>query len=186
MRKRGQSETLRFSSDATSTWGRFLLASARFHRDDKRAILRSRLYPLPKRKPMKRFALLILTLGLAASLDAAEEKAGPKGNMPPPGFTALFNGRDLTGWQGLGRAAATEEAEARRAGRKAEGGQREIPAALDRQGTASSNTTARARACKPPRITAISSCGWTGRSARRATAASISAAIRRCKSGTAR
>lgn len=50
---------------------------------------------------MKRLALLALAVGLAASLDAAEEKAGPKDNMPPPGFTALFNGRDLTGWQGL-------------------------------------------------------------------------------------
>jgi hypothetical protein len=31
----------------------------------------------------------------------AEEKAGDKDNMPPTGFTALFNGKDLTGWQGL-------------------------------------------------------------------------------------
>jgi hypothetical protein len=31
----------------------------------------------------------------------AQEKALPKDNMPPPGFTALFNGKDLTGWQGL-------------------------------------------------------------------------------------
>ncbi len=29
------------------------------------------------------------------------EKAGPRDNMPPPGFKALFNGKDLTGWQGL-------------------------------------------------------------------------------------
>jgi hypothetical protein len=34
--------------------------------------------------------------GIVASL-AAEEKL----NSPPPGFTALFNGRDLTGWKGL-------------------------------------------------------------------------------------
>jgi hypothetical protein len=32
---------------------------------------------------------------------ADEEKAGPKDNMPPEGFIALFNGKDLTGWQGL-------------------------------------------------------------------------------------
>jgi hypothetical protein len=32
---------------------------------------------------------------------ADEEKAGAKDNMPPPGFTALFNGKDLTNWQGL-------------------------------------------------------------------------------------
>lgn len=50
---------------------------------------------------MNRFALLALLLAPAASLDAAEEKAGPKDNTPPPGFTALFNGKDLTGWQGL-------------------------------------------------------------------------------------
>jgi hypothetical protein len=31
----------------------------------------------------------------------ADEKAGPGDNTPPPGFTALFNGKDLTGWQGL-------------------------------------------------------------------------------------
>jgi hypothetical protein len=28
-------------------------------------------------------------------------KAGPKDNVPPPGFTALYNGKDLTGWQGM-------------------------------------------------------------------------------------
>ncbi len=32
---------------------------------------------------------------------AGEEKASPKDNMPPEGFTALFNGKDLTNWQGL-------------------------------------------------------------------------------------
>src|SRR6267378_5164591 len=31
----------------------------------------------------------------------ADEKAGPNDNMPPPGFSALFNGKDLTNWQGL-------------------------------------------------------------------------------------
>ena len=29
------------------------------------------------------------------------EKAGPKDNKPPEGFHLLFNGKDLTGWQGL-------------------------------------------------------------------------------------
>src|SRR5437588_10165 len=28
-------------------------------------------------------------------------KAGPNDNKPPEGFKALFNGRDLSGWQGL-------------------------------------------------------------------------------------
>jgi hypothetical protein len=30
-----------------------------------------------------------------------EEKAGPNDNKPPKGFQALFNGKDLTNWQGL-------------------------------------------------------------------------------------
>jgi hypothetical protein len=41
---------------------------------------------------------LSLTLGLLAADDLT---AGPQDNLPPPGFTALFNGKDLTGWQGL-------------------------------------------------------------------------------------
>ncbi|MBX9680202.1 MAG: DUF1080 domain-containing protein [Gemmataceae bacterium] len=32
---------------------------------------------------------------------ADEEKAGPNDNKAPEGFTLLFNGKDLTGWQGL-------------------------------------------------------------------------------------
>jgi hypothetical protein len=44
-------------------------------------------------------------LGMLAFLFASDihagEKAGPKDNMPPKGFTALFNGTDLTNWQGL-------------------------------------------------------------------------------------
>jgi hypothetical protein len=52
------------------------------------------------------FALsaLAIALGLVSTwTDAGEktEKAGPSDNMPPKGFTALFNGKDLTGWQGL-------------------------------------------------------------------------------------
>jgi Domain of Unknown Function (DUF1080) len=42
-----------------------------------------------------------LALGLASTWTAAGEKAGSKDNTPPAGFTALFNGKDLTGWQGL-------------------------------------------------------------------------------------
>jgi hypothetical protein len=38
---------------------------------------------------------------LAAATTAAQDKAGPKDNTPPPGFQALFNGKDLTNWQGL-------------------------------------------------------------------------------------
>ena len=34
-------------------------------------------------------------------LARADEKADLKDNSPPPGFIALFNGKDLTNWQGL-------------------------------------------------------------------------------------
>jgi hypothetical protein len=46
------------------------------------------------------FALstLAITLGLASTWTNAGEKAD---NTPPKGFNALFNGKDLTGWQGL-------------------------------------------------------------------------------------
>ena len=42
-----------------------------------------------------------LALGLASAWTSAGEKAGSKDNVPPTGFTALFNGKDLNGWQGL-------------------------------------------------------------------------------------
>ncbi|HMC10515.1 MAG TPA: DUF1080 domain-containing protein [Pirellulaceae bacterium] len=42
------------------------------------------------------FASLVLGFCLAVQLHAQE-----KLNVPPPGFTALFNGKDLTGWKGL-------------------------------------------------------------------------------------
>ena len=47
------------------------------------------------------FALLLAAASTWTSAGEKTEKAGPKDNMPPPGFTALFNGKDLTGWQGL-------------------------------------------------------------------------------------
>ena len=50
---------------------------------------------------MKRVVALFSLLFLTGLIAAADDKAGPKDNMPPPGFTALFNGKDLTGWQGL-------------------------------------------------------------------------------------
>jgi 3-keto-disaccharide hydrolase len=46
---------------------------------------------------------LLLASFLTAALAVpalAEEKAGPNDNKPPEGFTALFNGKDLTGWKG--------------------------------------------------------------------------------------
>ena len=52
------------------------------------------------------FALagLATALGLLTTWTNAGEKtdkAGPHDNHPPKGFTALFNGKDLSGWQGL-------------------------------------------------------------------------------------
>jgi hypothetical protein len=35
------------------------------------------------------------------STTSTARPASSKDNIPPPGFTALFNGKDLTGWQGL-------------------------------------------------------------------------------------
>jgi hypothetical protein len=46
--------------------------------------------------------LLATVLTAALALPAlAEDKAGPNDNKPPEGFTALFNGKDLTNWKGL-------------------------------------------------------------------------------------
>src|SRR5438105_3045149 len=41
---------------------------------------------------------LAVVLGLGLAAPAAEDKAA-KDNTPPEGFTALFNGKDLTNWQ---------------------------------------------------------------------------------------
>jgi len=46
---------------------------------------------------MKRLLIASLFLTVPAF---AEDKAGPNDNKPPEGFTALFNGKDLEGWQG--------------------------------------------------------------------------------------
>jgi hypothetical protein len=45
------------------------------------------------------FVTLFAVLGLAASVPAADDKKPAKDNTPPEGFTALFNGKDMTGWQ---------------------------------------------------------------------------------------
>ena len=42
----------------------------------------------------------LLTAVLALPALADEDKAGPNDNKPPEGFVALFNGKDLEGWQG--------------------------------------------------------------------------------------
>jgi hypothetical protein len=46
---------------------------------------------------MKRLIIASLFFTVPA---LADEKAGPHDNHPPEGFHALFNGKDLTGWQG--------------------------------------------------------------------------------------
>ena len=47
-----------------------------------------------------RATLLATMFGLATLVFAADEKP-EKVNVPPKGFTALFNGKDLTNWQGV-------------------------------------------------------------------------------------
>jgi hypothetical protein len=59
----------------------------------------------PENTPMQErlivATLAVLAIATAATLADDQDKAGPKDNRPPPGFQALFNGKDLTGWQGL-------------------------------------------------------------------------------------
>jgi hypothetical protein len=45
-------------------------------------------------------AAALTLLAVARGADDKAEKAGPKDNKPPEGFIALFNGKDLTSWQG--------------------------------------------------------------------------------------
>ena len=47
-----------------------------------------------KRASMRLFCSMVSVLSCSVALSAQD-------NTPPPGFTSLFNGRDLTGWQGL-------------------------------------------------------------------------------------
>lgn len=53
---------------------------------------------------MKKWVALCLTLMAMGGISVAQaggKKEDRPDNTPPPGFTALFNGKDLTGWQGL-------------------------------------------------------------------------------------
>jgi hypothetical protein len=45
-------------------------------------------------------AMFVPFLSVAVSLGVAAARAG-EDNVPPPGFVALFNGKDLSGWKGL-------------------------------------------------------------------------------------
>ncbi len=47
------------------------------------------------------FTVVTLALGLLLSSAQGAKNAKPKPNVPPEGFRALFNGKDLTGWQGV-------------------------------------------------------------------------------------
>lgn len=48
-----------------------------------------------------RLLSLFVIFTIAVHLSAQEKTAQDKNNTPPPGFKALFNGKDLTGWKGL-------------------------------------------------------------------------------------
>jgi len=55
-------------------------------------------------KRLPRFLGLLALMALLAPVFADEkriDKAGPDDNKPPQGFSALFNGKDLTNWQGV-------------------------------------------------------------------------------------
>jgi hypothetical protein len=45
---------------------------------------------------------LVLALAVAGALGLPSAADEPKPNRPPAGYRALFNGRDLTGWRGMG------------------------------------------------------------------------------------
>ena len=49
---------------------------------------------------IRRSILSMLSVALACAAAHAEEAKRPD-NTPPEGFVALFNGKDLTNWQGL-------------------------------------------------------------------------------------
>ena len=69
-------------------------------------------------------ATMVLALGMTAVLAAEKaDKAGRSDNKPPEGFTALFNGKDLTNWQGaidFGKRQKLGEAERAEAQKKAD------------------------------------------------------------------
>lgn len=50
-------------------------------------------------KPAFFFSVLLTAVALLVAPSGAQEKAGPKDNKPPDGFTALFNGKDISNWK---------------------------------------------------------------------------------------
>ncbi len=131
----------------------------------------------------------LITAVAIVSLVACRSAAQGADNMPPPGFTALFNGKDLTGWKGLLKGPYDNPAQRaklspERTGRSSRRRPTRTCGPTGRSRTAPWSSTARGGASAPPRTTAISRCTSTGRSCPTATAASTSAAARRCRSGT--
>ena len=47
------------------------------------------------------FLAFVAVVGTASLAAGADDKAAAKDNTPPKGFTALFNGKDVTNWQAL-------------------------------------------------------------------------------------
>src|SRR5262249_17842603 len=78
----------------------FLLALAAAGRHHKIASLALTGGSHERRTTVKRFLVLGL-IALPLALTSAAGQDGRKDNSPPPGFTALFNGKDLSGWQAL-------------------------------------------------------------------------------------
>ena len=62
---------------------------------------------------------LAIILSLLSNVSIAQED-----NQPPAGFTALFNGKDLTGWHGMGHFSPIKLAEMFEEERKSKAGNR--------------------------------------------------------------
>lgn len=66
------------------------------------ALLRRLWNVIAASRPMMTLALAALMIAVMAPSAARAQPGGfDPGNRPPAGFTALFNGKDLSGWQGL-------------------------------------------------------------------------------------
>lgn len=51
---------------------------------------------------MRKLAVIVAGLFLSGAVWAADQTADRAANVPPKGFKSLFNGKDLSGWRGLG------------------------------------------------------------------------------------
>ena len=68
------------------------------------------------------------------AMDGRRGEEGGKDNTPPEGFTALFNGKDLDGWQGAIQIDKRLKLKGEELDKGPEGGRREDPAALEGRG----------------------------------------------------